>query len=224
MKDTTRQLFEKSRAHLQKGEVGLAVHVLKEAIHEEPANVQLWEEMYKLCMLAGSPKSAVVAAFELRRIDGVSANYVYMHGVASLAAGQVKEAVSILEDARRRAPRAAEVRRALAQTYDILKQPERVRELLEEAVKEHPEDADVVNDYAVFLMKQGEAGKQQAEPLLRRVLRAHPDNLAAHLNLALALADRDADAARVHARRAIEARESSIREQALRLHRLLGGD
>jgi predicted Zn-dependent protease len=224
MKDTTRQLFEKSRTHLQKGEVGLAVHVLKEAIREEPANVGLWEELFKLCMLAGSPTSAVVAAFELRRLDGVSANYVYMHGVASLAAGQAKEARDILEDARRRAPQSREVLRALAQTYDVLKQPERVRGLLEEAVRAHPEDADVGNDYAVFLMKQGEEGKARAEPLLRRVLEVHSDNLAAHLNLALALADWDPDTARLHARRAIEAREAGIRDQALRLHRLLGGD
>ncbi|XXF78312.1 tetratricopeptide repeat protein [Myxococcaceae bacterium GXIMD 01537] len=224
MKAATRKLLDASRAHLQQGEVGLAVHVLKQAIELEPDERQLWEEMFSLCMLAGSARSAVVAAFELRRIDPVSANYAYMHGVATLAAGQVQEAVTILEDARRRAPRAAEARRALAQAYDLLQQPERVRALLEEVVAEHPEDADAVNDYAVFLMKAGEEGKRRAAPLLERVLAAHPDNLDAHLNLALALADSDPDAARPHARRALDSREPAVREQAQRLFKLLGGD
>ena len=224
MKDATRQIFEKSRAHLQKGEVGRAVHVLKDAIQLEPDNAQLWEEMFKLCMLASSPKSAIAAAFELRRIDGVSANYAYMHGVATLAAGQVQEAAVILEDARRRAPHVADIRRTLAQTYELLKQPERVRELLEGVVAERPDDPDAVNDYAVFLMKQGADGKARAVPHLRRVLVKHPDHFGAHLNLALALADADSDAARPHARRALESQDESIREQAQRLFRLLGGD
>lgn len=224
MKDATRQIFEKSREHLKKGEVGRAVHVLKEAIHLEPDNAQLWEEMFKLCMLAKSPKSAIAAAFELRRIDGVSANYAYMHGVATLAAGQPQEAVQILEDARRRAPHVADIRRALAQTYEILKQPERVRELLESVVAERPDEPDGVNDYAVFLMRQGEEGKARAVPHLRRVLDKHPDHFGAHLNLALALADADSDAARPHARRALESPDKGIRDQAQRLFRLLGGD
>lgn len=224
MKDATRQIFEKSRAHLQKGEVGRAVHVLKDAIRLEPDNTQLWEEMFKLCMVAGSPTSAIAAAFELRRIDGMSANYAYMHGVATLAAGQVREAAAILEDAQRRAPHVAEIRRALAQTYELLKQPERVRELLEGVVAERPDDPDAVNDYAVFLMKEGVEGKRRAVPHLRRVLEKHPDELGAHLNLALALADEDAEAARPHARRALESSDESIREQAQRLFRLLGGD
>lgn len=225
MKDATRQIFEKSREHLKKGEVGRAVHVLKDAIQLEPDNAQLWEEMFKLCMLASSPKSAIAAAFELRRIDGVSANYAYMHGIATLASGQPQEAAAILEDARRRAPHVPDIRRALAQTYEILKQPERVRELLEGVVAERPDDADAVNDYAVFLMKtQGPEGKRLAVPHLRRALDTHPDHPGVHLNLALALADEDSDAARPHARRALESPDAGIREQAQRLFRLLGGD
>jgi hypothetical protein len=53
------------------------------------------------------------------------------------------------------------------------------------------------------------------------VLSAHPDDLATHLNLALSLADRDAEAALEHADRAKESPELAIREQAQRLYQLL---
>jgi DNA-binding GntR family transcriptional regulator len=72
-------------------------------------------------------------------------------------------------------------------------------------------------------MGQGAEGKRRAEPLLRRVLKAHPSDLATHLNLALALAERDAAAARQHASRAVRSTEQEIREQAQRLLSLLGG-
>jgi predicted Zn-dependent protease len=221
MKESARRLFEQSRAHLQKGEVGKAVHILKQAIAEEPNDATLWSEMYRQCMLANSPTSAVTAARELRRISPNDANFIYMHGIATLTAGQAPEAASILEEALKRAPQSAQVRRTLAQVYEALKKPERAREILQEAVDRSPMDPVAVNDLAVLLMKQGEEGKRQAEPLLRRVLAAHPDDLATHLNLALTLADRDSEAALDHADRAKESEDVNIREQAQRLYQLL---
>jgi predicted Zn-dependent protease len=223
MKDSYRHLYQKSRAHLEKGEVGLAIHALQEALQLEPDDTFIWEEIFKLCMLAGSTRNALVAAFELRRIDGNNPNYVYMHGIASLTDGQVEAAAEILEDALRRVPRALEVRRALAQSYEILDKPERMRELLEEGVEQSPTEPAVVNDLAVYLLQQGEEGKRRAEPLLRRVLKVHPGDEATHLNLALVLAERDAPAARQHAQRALRSQEESIREQAQQLLTMLGG-
>lgn len=221
MKESAKRLFEQSRAHLDKGEVGKAVHVLKQALAEEPNDVSLWAEMYRQCMLAKSPQSALAAARELRRLAPNEPNYIYMHGIAALTSGQAQEAAPILEEALKLAPQATQVRRTLAQVLEALKQPERARQVLQEGVDRNPTDPVAVNDLAVHLLKRGAEGKQQAEPLLRRVLEAHPEDLATHLNLALALADRDPEAALEHADRAKEAPELSIREQAQRLYQLL---
>ncbi|SEU22030.1 MULTISPECIES: tetratricopeptide repeat protein [Stigmatella] len=221
MKPSAKRLFAQSRAHLEKGEVGKAVHVLKQAIAEEPDDVSLWAEMYRQCMLAKSPQSALSAARELRRIAPTEPNYIYMHGIAALTSGQAQEAATLLEEALQRLPQATHVRRTLVQVLEALKKPERAREILQEAVDRAPTDPVAVNDLAVLLLKQGEQGKRDAEPLLRRVLSAHPDDLATHLNLALSLADRDAEAALEHADRAKESPELAIREQAQRLYQLL---
>jgi len=217
MKADARRLLQQSRAHLEKGEVGRAVHVLKEAIGLEPDDASLWEEMYRLCMLAGSPRSALFASAELRRLAPRSADAAYRHGIAALADGQVEEALAVLRDALAWAPGSVEVRRALAQVYGVLGQTEPALALLEEAVALRPTDPDAVNDCAVLLCQQGEAGKRRAVPLLERVLAAHPECAPAHLNLALALADSDAAAARDHAQRALRSEEVDVREQARRL-------
>ncbi len=217
MKAAARRLLEQSHAHLEKGEVGRAVHVLKEALGLEPEDVSLWEEMYRLCMLAGSPRSALFASAELRRLAPDRADFAYRHGIAALADGQVEEALSALGDALAGAPESVEVRRALAQVLGALGESERALTLLEEAVALRPTEPDAVNDLAVLLCQQGAEGKGRAVPLLRRVLAAHPECTPAHLNLALALVDTDGASARVHAQRAARSEDVDIAAQARRL-------
>ncbi|AKQ69933.1 TPR domain protein, putative component of TonB system [Myxococcus hansupus] len=217
MKAAARRLLQQSHAHLEKGEVGRAVHVLKEALGLEPEDLSLWEEMYRLCMLAGSPRSALFASAELRRLAPHSADFAYRHGIAALADGQVEEALAALGDALARAPDSVEVRRALAQVHGALGEPARALALLEEAVALRPTEPDPVNDCAVLLCQQGVEGKRRAVPLLQRVLTAHPQCTPAHLNLALALADTDVAAARAHAQQATRSDDVDVAAQARRL-------
>ncbi len=216
-----REQWERSRAHLEKGELGLAIEALREAIALQPRDTFLWEEVFKLCMLGGSTRNALVAAFKLRELDAHNANYVYMHGIASLVDGQLDEASTILEDALRRAPDSLEVRRALAQTYEALRRPEHALQLLEQALERYPTEPGLVNDLAVHYLGQPD-GKPRAERILQRLLAKHPEDAAAHLNLALALLEKAPIEARAHAQRAIQADDASIREQAQKLLDMLG--
>lgn len=222
MKESYRHHVERSRAHLLKGEVGLAIEALREALADNMEDPFLWEEIYKLSMLGGHGHNALVSAFKLRELDGNNPNYVYMHGMASLIAGQIEEAAQILEDALRRVPGSAEVRRPLAQAYELLGNKARAVELLEEAVQLDPTEPGPANDLATHYLAEGAEGKAKAERLLRPVLRAHPEELSAHLNMALALAERDPATARGHARKALKATEEDVRGQAQRLLELLG--
>jgi predicted Zn-dependent protease len=222
MKDSYRHLYAKSQAHLEKGEVGLAVHTLQEALELEPDDTFLLEELFKLCMLAGSPSSALAVALELRRINEYSPHYLYLHGLAALTDGKVEEAALLLEDTLRCVPDSLEVRRALAQTYEVLDRHPRVRELLEAGVAQHPTEPSVVNDLALHLMQHEPDGKRRAEPLLRRVLEAHPEDEATHFNLALALLESNPAAARQHARHAARSEDEDLREQARRMLSQLG--
>lgn len=223
MREVYKELWEKSRAHLEKGELGMALGAVRDALELAPDDAMLWEELFKLSMLGGMVKNTLIAAFQLREIDGNNVNYIYMHGIASLVNGQVEEAAKILEHALDRAPGSLEIRRALAQAYEVLKQPDRVRMLLEEAVAQSPTHADAVNDLAVhYLGLPGGEGKPKAEIILRRLLDVYPDQPAANLNLAIALYPQDPEGARRHAAIAARSESADIRQQAERLIAKLG--
>ena len=208
----------KTRAHdqLMNGDVGLSAHTLVEAVGLAPDEPSIYVDLIKVCLLAGSPKDALKAAFELRRIDGNSAKYAYLHAMASLAAGDVHAARHILEETLRKAPDSWEARQSLAQVLRLQKDDARAVELLEEAVELAPTEAGPVNDLAVALLEK-QQGLRAIKPL-ERLLESKPNELAARLNMALALVQAGKNGeAHPHAQAAAKSTDRSIAEQATRL-------
>lgn len=209
-------LKQKARDQLMNGDIGLAAHTLVEAINGNPDEASLYVDLIQVCLLAGSPKDALKAAFELRRIDGNNAQYAYLHAMASLADGDVHAAKHILEEALRKAPESWEARQSLAQVLRLQKDDARARTLLEEAVAKAPLEEGPVNDLAVLLLEKNEP--TLAVPMLEKLLKAKPKALGARLNLGLALLQlgKKADA-KPHAQAAAKSPDKAVAEQAVRL-------
>jgi len=210
-----------AREQLLNGDVGLSAHTLVEAVRLAPDEPSLYVDLIQVCLLAGSPKDALKAAFELRRIDVNNAHYAYLHAMASLAGGDVHAARHILEESLRKAPDSWEVRQSLAQVLRLQKEDGRVQQLLEEAVELAPTEAGPVNDLAVLLLEKNQGAR--AVKSLQRLLAGKPDELGARLNLALALVQEGRQGeARPHAQAAAKSPEKAIAEQAARLLKQLG--
>ena len=209
-------LKTKAREQLLHGDVGLSAHTLVEAVALAPDEPSLYVDLIQVCLLAGSPKDALKAAFELRRIDPNSAKYAYLHAMASLAGGDVHAAKHILEEALRKAPDSWEARQSLAQVLRLQKDEPRARTLLEEAVALAPAEEGPVNDLAVLLLEQNAAAP--VVPLLEKLVKAKPGALGARLNLALALVQlgKKADA-KPHAQAAAKSPDKAVADQAVRL-------
>lgn len=210
------ELKKKAREQLLNGDIGLAAHTLVEAVTLAPDEPTLYIDLIQVCLLAGSPKDAVKAAFELRRIDPNNAEYAYVHAMASLGAGDVHAARHILEDVLRKAPDSWEARQSLAQVLKLQKDDARAQTLLEEAVELAPTEDGPVNDLALLLLEKN-LGLRAIRPL-ERLLSSKPDNLGARLNLALALVQSGRKSeARLHAEAAAKSADKSVAEQAARL-------
>ncbi len=209
-------LKTKARAQLINGDVGLAAHTLVEAVGLAPDEPSIYVDLIQVCLLAGSPKDALKAAFELRRIDGNSAKYAYLHAMASLAGGDVHAAKHILEESLRKAPESWEARQSLAQVLRLQKDDARALLLLEEAVALAPLEEGPVNDLAVLLLEKKEGAR--AVKALEALVKSKPAQLGARLNLALALRQAGKAAeAKPHAQAAASSEEKAIADQAVRL-------
>lgn len=210
-----------SRAQAAQGELGRAVKTLGDALGRAPREPGLHEEMFKLCMLAGSPQGAMKAAIALRGLAPENARYAYLHGLATLSVGLLPQARDVFEHALQQAPEAWEIKQALAQTCSLLKDRARATALLEEIVAERPGEPGPVNDLAVeYLSRPG--GAERARRVLAPVVEAHPGDAAANLNMALALERSDRSKALEHARRAAEAADERIGQKARKLVERLG--
>lgn len=209
-------LKAKAREQLLNGDVGLSAHTLVEAINGAPDEPSLYVDLIQVCLLAGSPKDALKAAFELRRIDPNSAKYAYLHAMASLAGGDVHAAKHILEESLRKAPDSWEARQSLAQVLRLQKDDARAKELLEEAVQLAPTEEGPVNDYAVLMLERKDA--VAAERVLVPLVKARPNALGARLNLALAYVQlgKKGDA-KPHAQAAAKSSDKGIADQAVKL-------
>lgn len=209
-------LKTQAREQLLAGEVGRAAHTLVEAINGAPDEPSLYVDLIQVCLLAGSAKDALKAAFELRRIDPENGRYAYLHAISSLAAGDVHAAKHILEETLRKTPDAWEPRQSLAQVMRLQKDDARAKTLLEEAVKLAPAEEGPANDLAVLLLEKKEA--VAAVPVLERLLKAKPRALGARLNLALAFVQLGQKAdAKPHAQAAAKSDDPGVAEQAARL-------
>lgn len=213
---TWRQLEADANAHLAKGEVGKAAHLLIDAIDLAPAETGLYKQLIQVALLAGGTETAVKAATELRRLEPHSAEASYLLAVAAMAHGDFALAEETLDAAAKQAPRSWQIKQAQAQVARALKKEGRARQALEDAVALAPSEPSVVNDYAVLLLELDEAAR--AKDALTKALAAHPHDAGLHLNLALAFAKlNDVAKAKQHAERAKTAGDADVREQAARL-------
>lgn len=176
-------------------------------------------------MLAGHPANAAHVMVQLRQLAPGDPSFLYNHGVAELACGRADEARKLFEAALSAAPDSSDVRQALAKIYTLEGDSARAVKLLEEAVAAAPTEPGPVNDLACLYMSQ-EGGNAQAGRVLAPVLAAHPGDASAHLNQALACANRDKAAGKRHAQQALEAAKvqghKDIQEQAQRILKSLG--
>ncbi|HLL83496.1 MAG TPA: tetratricopeptide repeat protein [Longimicrobium sp.] len=214
-------LYMLSRAHTARGEVGRAVEALKKAIAVAPREESLYEDLYKLCFLAGSPEGALTASKALRALDPRNGNYAYMQGMAQLTTGRVAEARDTLAQAARLSPASWEVKHALARAHQQAQDVPAAIKLLEEVRAAVPTEPGPMNDLALlYLASQDPAA---AVRVLEPVLQARPDEPATHLSLALALAPLDPARASFHAEKAEATADADLAEQARKLLRKLNG-
>jgi tetratricopeptide (TPR) repeat protein len=212
-----------SRAHLGRGDLTRALQVATEARELDARLVDVHEQLFQLHMLAGAPAAAVRNALDLRALEPSNVNYLYMQGVSLLTAGEASEAKEVLEQARRQVPDSLDVGRALAQAHELLGEVTQARELLETLSRQSPDAPDVANDLAVLYLGVP-GGPEKARKVLEPVLRVDPDNAAANLNYALALAATGAGPkALPYAEKAKASPSATVREQAEQLVKELKG-
>jgi Flp pilus assembly protein TadD len=210
-----------SRAYLVRGELGRAVQAAQKAHELAPKMRTILEDLFKLFLAAKSAEGAIRAARELRLLDGQNANYVYMHGLATAAAGKIPEAKTLLQEALKLAPRSWQARHALAQVHNALKERAEALKLLEEALALAPTEPEPANDLAVLLM-QDASGFAKARAVLEKVVAAHPEHAGVHLNLALSCIKADRGLAVKHAKQAQVFGSGDIQQQASKLLKQLG--
>ncbi|MBJ6763460.1 tetratricopeptide repeat protein [Myxococcaceae bacterium JPH2] len=211
-----------SRAHAARGDVGLALQTATQVLDKAQGATQraALEDLFKLYLAAGSPDGAKRAVQELRRLEPTNVNYVYLHGVAMMSAGQGAEAKALFAEALQGAPSSWQVRHALAQVCTALGERDMARSLLQEVVSVVPRELGPANDLAALLM--AENAHALALPVLERALAAHPRDAGTHLNLARATQSVDAVTAAHHARQAQALGDSDIQAQATQLLEQLG--
>jgi tetratricopeptide (TPR) repeat protein len=212
-----------SRAHAARGSLGLAIQAATFALENAQGGMKrsVLEDLFKLYLTAGNPEAAKRAAMELRQLLPSDANYVYLHGLAVMSAGAFREAQGLFEETLRLSPKSWQSLQALAQVHLALQERGLGRKRLEEAVALVPTDPGPANDLAMLFL-QDEA-HERARPVLERVLEAHPEDAITHLNMAVAWFPTDRDACVRHARQAHTHGTGTVREQAERLLKQLGG-
>lgn len=222
VKESYRAQWDRSRAYLETGDLGLALQELRDALTLAPDDVVLWEEIFNLSLIGGLTQNALAAALRLRQLAPENGNFIGLHAMAALLAGKLAEAVPLFEEVLQREPESVEARRQLARALDIAGQRDRVRTLLEEAVARAPTDTGAANDLAVhYLDHVPTEGPALAARVLAPALEAHPADPTTHFNLALALRLSDPAQARHHAEQVLQGDDKALRAQAQQLLTLL---
>jgi Flp pilus assembly protein TadD len=221
VKESYRAQWDRSRAYLETGDLGLALKELRDALTLAPDDVPLWEEIFNLSLLGGLTQNALAAALRLRALAPEEGRFIGLHAMAALLAGKLAEALPLFEEVLRREPTSLEARRQLARALEVSGgQLARVRTLLEEAVALAPSEPAAPNDLAVFYLDHvpGEEGPALAASVLQPVVKAHPADVPTHFNLALALRLSDPARARQHAQAVLfHGGDKDLSEKARRL-------
>lgn len=100
--------------------------------------------------------------------------------------GHVKEAIHLYEKARRLDSSQLGLSRRLAVLYDVNQQEELAIAEFQKALKESPDDAELLNDFGYFHSQRERW--QEAERWLTKAAQADPDNKRVWVNLGVALA------------------------------------
>ncbi|RKG79607.1 tetratricopeptide repeat protein [Corallococcus terminator] len=218
VKESYRAQWDRSRAYLETGDLGLALQELRDALTLAPDDAFLWEEIFNLSLLGGLTQNALAAAVRLRELAPENPNFIGLHAMAALLAGRLAEAVPLFEEGLRLDPGSVETRRQLARALDVMGQRDRVRALLEEAVALAPTETGASNDLAVHYLEHvpGE-GPALAARVLGPVLDAHPADPPTHFNMALALRLSDPSRARYHIQKVLKGDDKELRAQAQQL-------
>ncbi|WP_375742845.1 tetratricopeptide repeat protein [Corallococcus interemptor] len=218
VKESYRAQWERSRAYLETGDLGLALQELRDALTLAPDDAVLWEEIFNLSLLGGLTQNALAAALRLRQLAPENPNFIGLHAMAALLAGKLTEALPLFEEVLQRDPESVEARRQLARALDIAGQRGRVRTLLEEAVARAPTDPGAPNDLAVhYLEHVPQEGPALAASILAPVLEAHPRDPTTHFNLALALRLSEPAKARHHAQQVLQGGDKELSAKAQQL-------
>ncbi|RKH16222.1 hypothetical protein D7Y13_19165 [Corallococcus praedator] len=218
VKESYRAQWDRSRAYLETGDLGLALQELRDGLTLAPDDVVLWEEVFNLSLLGGLTQNALAAAVRLRELAPENTDFIGLHAMAALLAGKLTEAVPLFEEVLRRDPGSVETRRQLARALDVAGQRGRVRTLLEEAVALAPTETGAPNDLAVhYLEHVPQEGPALAVRVLGPVLEAHPADPPTHFNLALALRLSDPARARYHVQKVLKGDDKDLRAQAQQL-------
>lgn len=216
--ESYRAQWDRSRAYLETGDLGLALQELRDALTLAPDDAVLWEEIFNLSLLGGLTQNALAAALRLRKLAPENPHFIGLHAMAALLAGKLTEAVPLFEEVLQRDPESVEARRQLARALGIAGQHGRVRTLLEEAVAKAPTDTGAPNDLAVhYLERVPQEGPELAARVLAPVLEAHPDHPITHFNLALALRLSEPAKARHHAEQALKGNDRALSAKAQQL-------
>jgi Flp pilus assembly protein TadD len=223
VKESYRAQWDRSRAYLETGDLGLALQELRDALTLASDDAFLWEEIFNLSLLGGLTQNALAAAQRLRQLAPENPHFIGMHAMAALLAGKLAEALPLFEEALQKDPESVEARRQLARALEVAGHPRaRVRTLLEEAVARAPSETGAANDLAVhYLDTLPEEGPALAARVLAPVLEAHPADPTTHFNLALALRLSDPAKARDHARQVLQGQDKDLRAQAQQLLTML---
>jgi len=130
---TWTQLQAEATELLGRGQARAAAERLIEAIELAPKETQLYQQLVRVALLAGSPGTAVQAAKELRALDD-SSESAWLHAVALLADNHPTEARGVLEKALAAHPDDARLHLHLGQVLLETGHREEARTHVEQAV------------------------------------------------------------------------------------------
>jgi YaiO family outer membrane protein len=112
---------------------------LRATVVEKPADTDARDALARSCARAGEHTDALAQFDALLAIDPANVDWLLGKSQAMVALGRPREALPLLEDARRRAPHYEDVWRANAVVLDSLDEPQAADALLTQAAVEFPQ-------------------------------------------------------------------------------------
>jgi YaiO family outer membrane protein len=112
---------------------------LRATVAEKPADTDARDALARSCARAGEHAEALAQFDVLLALDPANVDWLLGKSQALVALGRPREALPLLEDARRRAPQYEDVWRANAAVLDMLDEPQAADALLTQAALQFPQ-------------------------------------------------------------------------------------